>query len=294
MKQIQTTPHILIMGAEGMLGRAVYHYLKLNYPNSVWGTTSNSYNRSFLKFRVERQSKDFRIIFKKIKKIDYVINCIAIINQKDPIENLIRVNGLFPHFLENEASKLEFKLIHVSSDGVFSHLCGKVSENSKPNPDNIYGMSKLLGETNSKNALAIRTSILGLKSKNSNALLEWALKQKNKKVNGYVNQLWTGCTTLQFSKLCEWIIFRKKFSQLRNFSNVVHFSPLKSSKHNILKSFSFISKTPFKLKKVTGERITRQLTSNFFDLSKLKMYTVKIHNALKELVYFENEIKYEK
>lgn len=294
MRQIQTIPHILIMGAEGMLGRVAYHYLKLNYPNNVWGTASNSRNRLFFEFKVENQSKDFKIILKEIKKIDYIINCIAIINKKAPIENLVRINGSFPHFLENKASKLGFKLIHVSSDSVFSHLSGKVNENSTPTPDNIYGISKLLGETYSKDSLTIRTSILGFNSKNSNVLLEWALKQKNKKVNGYINQLWTGCTTLQFAKLCEWIIFKKKFSQLRNFSNTIHFPPLKSSKYNILKSFSSISKTHFKLEKVTGKKITRQLSSSFFDLSRLEMYTVKIHKALRELNDFENKIKYEK
>lgn len=284
------TPRILIIGAKGMLGRTVFNYLIMKYPNTIWGTykINPKKNERIMPFDANNYTSDFRKIIKKIKKINYVINCIGIVNGNEPPEELIYINSLFPHILEKYSQKYKFNLIHVSSDAVFPKLSGLVTEKSKASPEDIYGMSKMLGETTWIRAITIRTSILGFDPNNHRGLLE-DVKRAKKNIKGYANQTWSGCTVLQFAKLCEWIIQNDKFQEMRKFSNIIHFSPLIKNKYNIIKSYLSLIPKKYLLKKANSTKITRYLGSEYFDLDMLKMYNANMQNALAELINFEDE-----
>src|SRR6266700_3095691 len=93
---------VVVLGAKGMVGREVYKYLSLASEIKVYGTTRKINNQAdnLLFFDARSCEKDFIKIFAKIKKIDYIINCIGILNETNSISELIYCNSLFPHLLE--------------------------------------------------------------------------------------------------------------------------------------------------------------------------------------------------
>lgn len=138
-----------------------------------------------------------------------VINCIGIIKQllsaKDPIAS-ITVNALFPHQLAQLCQKYNAKLIQISTDCVFSGKKGNYTEQDNPDPVDLYGRSKLLGEVIAPNCLTIRTSIIGRELHSQNSLVEWVISQKGKTIKGYNRAIYTGFTTLALAQILEKII----------------------------------------------------------------------------------------
>lgn len=287
-------PRILILGAKGMLGRTLFKYFKSLLPNTTWGTHKNGESKNVFSFDANNHKKDFKNLINKINKINYVINCIGITDNKKSLKDLVFVNSIFPHILGEYAKKYKFKLIHVSSDAVFSKLSGKVNEKNKPSPEDVYGMSKLLGESSSKRVLTIRSSFLGFNPAKRLGLLERINQQSDKKIEGYVNQAWSGCTTIQFAALCKWIISNNKFSKIRKTYKAIHFPPLKSSKYDILKNYVSLLDNHYYINKTKSTKISRHLTSVYFDIKMLKMYNTNMQDAIMELISFENDIAYKK
>ena len=128
--------NILILGADGMVGRTVFLYLHSLYPHNVWGTTrkKEKISKNKLLFNVQSYQKDFEKINKKLRNIEYVINCIGVLKNYQSTTELISSNALFPHLLEDLAKNKSFKLIHISTDAVFHPLSGTVNESSSPSP----------------------------------------------------------------------------------------------------------------------------------------------------------------
>jgi dTDP-4-dehydrorhamnose reductase len=281
--------NVLVLGAEGMVGREVFKYLTLVTDLNVWGTSRNKTGRTgkLLFFDARTYDKDLKKILITVENIDYIINCIGILNEKTPLSELIYSNSLFPHLLEEIAAKLKSKLIHISTDAVFSPLCGTVTEFALPSPIDNYGMSKKLGETIGKNALTIRSSFIGLDPLNHKGLLEQILSAK-REFPGYTNQLWTGCTTLQFAQFCKYLMTTGSFIKVRKQTNIVHFAPLGPlSKYKLVKTFSLAATPKLVIKRTKGEKRKRILTSHYFDLLKMNQYTSSIDEDIKELLDFE-------
>lgn len=140
---------------------------------------------------------------------DVVINCIGIIKQlgesKDPIA-CIGINALLPHLLERFCARLDIRLIHFSTDCVFSGTKGNYNELDAPDARDLYGRTKLLGEVNSARSLTLRTSIIGPELGGRNSLLEWFLGQSNKSVQGYRRAIYSGLTTYEMARLVEKLI----------------------------------------------------------------------------------------
>ncbi len=284
--------NILVLGATGMLGHTVYSYLCLKFPNAIFGTTRN--NSEFFLLNVDSFEIDFKLIYKKIGKIDYVINCIGILNISKDKKEAEKVNAIFPQKISKYAEKFNFRLIHVSTDAVFNSQCGKVDENVTPDPDSFYGKTKLNGEPKNKHAISIRTSFLGFDWIKHKGLLEWALNSEND-IAGYTNQAWSGCTTLQFAKLCEFLIKGDNFDTFRKKSTVLHFSPLGPTKYELLSKFiNLLNKNIQVIKSKSNTPIKRLLTSVYFDNEFIKNYTTDLGKALSDLIKFERLEKNEK
>ncbi|OGH06029.1 MAG: hypothetical protein A2W22_03845 [Candidatus Levybacteria bacterium RBG_16_35_11] len=236
---------ILVIGAKGMLGQAVYKYLRQIYPNT-FGTDRS--DRKYYHLSAPTLQKDFKKIIKDLKTIDFIINCIGLLPSSKDKRGMSLVNSKFPKKLVSLTSKHGIKVIHISTDAVFSSASSVVYENSKPKPDSFYGKTKLKGEVKSTNVLNIRTSILGLDPLSHKGLLEWAKSED--KINGYVNHIWSGCTTLQFAKLCEYLIKGDNFEKIRKKSYVIHYAPLGPiSKFDLIKIFLNVSKINKKISK---------------------------------------------
>lgn len=215
---------ILILGASGMAGHVIYTYFKENMDMNVfeiYGTkNSNNFNGVDTKLNIF----DFQSVSDYLDKIkpDFVINCIGMLirGSKDFPDKTIYANSYFPHFLARKASEVSFKLIHISTDCVFSGKTGNYNEISFKDAVDLYGMSKSLGEINDDSNLTIRTSIIGPEvKKEGEGLLHWFLTNKNKSINGYKSNFWSGVTTLELAKFLKWIIGNKNFNGLLHLTN---------------------------------------------------------------------------
>jgi dTDP-4-dehydrorhamnose reductase len=138
------------------------------------------------------------------RAIDYtnpnvIVNCIGIVKQRDEAKHAIpaiQVNALFPNQLAEICAARKIKLILISTDCVFSGSRGNYSESDLPDPVDLYGRTKLLGEVvGSETCLTIRTSIIGWELFHSNGLLEWFASQRGKTIKGYANAIFSGFST---------------------------------------------------------------------------------------------------
>jgi dTDP-4-dehydrorhamnose reductase len=281
------SPVILVLGMQGMLGRTVYRFIQSVYPHTTYGTIRNTKSNDKYLFSFEANNPEtLNSIIKKVGKVDYIINCIGVNRPFTNISELITINALFPHQLEKIAELNNSLLLHISSDAVFTQTSKTVFEDTLPGPADVYGASKYLGETSSQNALTLRTSIIGIDPTKHKGFLESI--NCSKEYNGFINQSWSGCTTLQFASFCKRIIDEKSFNIFRNVSPIFHFAPISDvTKYDIAKTYTNIAALDCTIKKAKGEKVTRLLASNYEVLLSLSAYKQDIKDALQELLEFE-------
>jgi dTDP-4-dehydrorhamnose reductase len=129
---------------------------------------------------------------------DVAVNCIGIVKQLDEAKNpiaSITVNSLFPHQLAEICRTHGARLVHVSTDCVFSGRQGGYTEDDTPDPVDLYGRSKLLGESGEDPTLTIRTSIVGRELQGAHGLVEWFLAQAGGSVRGFKRAIFSGWST---------------------------------------------------------------------------------------------------
>ena len=212
---------VLILGSTGMLGHVLYDYLELNSKHSLFNVSFR--NKLNSKTKILDVSK-INLLEKFIEEIkpDFIVNCVGVLikGSNQNIKNAIQINAFFPHLLLELCDKLNCKLIHISTDCVFSGQDGGYNENSIKDAIDIYGKTKSLGEFNLEKHLCVRTSIIGpeLKEKGE-GLFHWLLKQKGE-IFGFKNVFWSGVTTLELSKALEFSI-ENDISGLWNLTNEV-------------------------------------------------------------------------
>lgn len=163
---------------------------------------------------------------------DVVINSIGIVKQlgaSTPIENMKAINTDFPQFLAKVCVMKGARLIHFSTDCVFSGDRGNYREADTPDPVDLYGQTKLEGEVSVAGCTVIRTSFIGQEIRNRLGLLEWAISQKGKKVKGYTEAFFSGLTTIELRRLL-WQIIESD----EDFSGLWHMTSHRISKFELL------------------------------------------------------------
>lgn len=197
---------IFVLGSKGMLGRYVYTYLKQFY--EVIELNRSEIDAS----NINEEELKNTFLHLGIKENDVIINCIGTIKPRvDELGDLnaILVNSVFPRVLANVCSSLNAKMIHPTTDCVYSGNKGSYTEKDKYDVSDIYGMSKAIGEPN--NCTVIRTSIIGEEVTKGRSLVEWIKSEKGNTVFGFTNHHWNGVTCLQFAIVCHQIIKRDSF-----------------------------------------------------------------------------------
>lgn len=184
-----------------MAGHIVYYYLlatgKYDIVNVVFRrklTEDSIVVDVTSAFEVEK-------VIEKVKP-DVIINCVGVLikGAREHPDNAIMINAYFPHLLKKLADKVGAKLIHISTDCVFSGKRGNYTEEDFRDADDVYGRSKALGEVVNDKDLTLRTSIIGPELKeNGEGLFHWFMHQSGK-INGYTNVIWGGVTTLELAK----------------------------------------------------------------------------------------------
>jgi dTDP-4-dehydrorhamnose reductase len=205
---------VLILGSEGMLGHKVYQVLRPRFDTyatfkeaqGLW-TRCPVYDGAppghcFGGVNV----MSFDSVIKVIGEVkpDVVINCIGIVKQldeaKDPIISL-QLNSLFPHRLAGLCEAAGARMFHMSTDCVFSGRKGHYTEEDVPDPEDLYGRTKLLGEVHRPGCLTIRTSIFGRDFVKQSALLEWFLSKRGGRVKGYKHAVYSGFPTQVLARI---------------------------------------------------------------------------------------------
>ena len=164
-----------------------------------------------------------------------VVNCVGIVKQRHEAKTAIpslEVNALLPHRLAELCSDLGAQLIHMSTDCVFSGRRGAYGETDEPDPLDLYGRSKLLGEVTYAPGLTLRTSIIGLELSRKTGLVEWFLGQRGT-IKGFRRAIYTGLTTIEMSRLIE-----RLATEYRALHGVWHVASQPINKYDLLVAFA--------------------------------------------------------
>ncbi|MBB6372532.1 dTDP-4-dehydrorhamnose reductase family protein [Chryseobacterium shigense] len=270
--------NIVILGASGMAGHVVYTVLKekLDKQNyNILGTT-NSNNFSGITQKLDIFDTSVLEEYLTEVKPYMVINCIGMLirSSKQFPDKTIFANSYFPHFLARLASENSFKLIHISTDCVFSGKTGGYTEDSVKDAADVYGMSKALGEIIDDKNLTIRTSIIGPEIKeNGEGLFDWFMKTGETSVSGYKSNFWSGVTTLELAKFITWLIDNN------NFDHLIHLTNSEAiSKHSLLNIFNDV----FEQNKTINDDRDYICNKSFINTNKQLTYQVPTYRKMLE------------
>ena len=192
---------VLLFGATGMAGHVTYYYLrstgKYDISNVVYRTplTEDS-----IVVDVTNRDAVADVVHRVHPEI--IINCVGILikGSREHPDNAILINAYFPHLLKRLSDEVGAKLIHISTDCVFSGKKRNYTEDDFRDADDVYGRSKALGEIINDKDLTIRTSIIGPELKeNGEGLFHWFMHQCGE-INGFRTAIWGGVTTLELAK----------------------------------------------------------------------------------------------
>lgn len=230
-------PKILVLGATGLLGNMVFRLLSEDSCLRVCGTVRNKDAVNY--FSPELQDflevvhdltslKELQVLINTIKP-NIVINCVSV-GRPIPLrlEFLIPLLSVLPMRLSYLCSKIGARLIHVSSDGVFSGQKGMYSEGDIPDSGDAYGIAKALGEAGGDHVI-LRTSLLGPELAGGSGLLEWLISQSIK-CKGYTHSIFSGVTTFEFAKCLKDVIIPNQ-----NLTGVFNIASDPCSKFDLLK-----------------------------------------------------------
>ena len=207
---------ILILGGDGMLGhRLMKHFSSTGHEVRVTLKQGLSAYREFGLFRAEnayaetdvRSSDLVAEVFAQWRP-EAVVNAVGIVKQRPTAKELIpsiEINALFPHKLAELCKASGARMIHVSTDCVFSGRKGHYQEDDPSDAEDLYGKTKYLGEVHDSHCLTLRTSMIGRELSRKQGLLEWLLSQRGS-VQGYKNALFSGFTTLELSRIIDKIL----------------------------------------------------------------------------------------
>ena len=197
---------ILILGATGLIGHQVY--LRLNV-NKNFVVSSIARQRKISDDTVLLDARDEHLLEKVIVDInpDIIVNCMGVLiaeANRDP-ENAIFLNSYIPQYLKNIANSFDAKLVHISTDCVFSGKKGLYTEDDIRDAEDTYGRTKALGEVTEPPHVTLRTSVVGPEIKEGEELFHWFMSQEGR-IKGFTKSYWSGVTSLELAKAVEWVI----------------------------------------------------------------------------------------
>ena len=263
---------VLVLGSTGLIGHQVHNYLK----------NSGDYDLVNIAFRNKlqkdtiladaRNETEFVGCIEKIRP-EYIINCIGVLisHSRNFPEDAIFLNAYLPHMIEQLANSLNAKLIHMSTDCVFSGSKKKpyIESDEKDGLDN-YSKTKNEGEIINNKHLTIRTSVVGPELKpNGNELFNWFMNQ-DQNISGYTRAIWSGVTTLELAKAVKWSIEN-------DITGLYHLTNNQSiSKNNLLNLFKKYTQKEININPISGPKVDK----SFVDTRKLINYKIPSYEQM--------------
>jgi len=231
---------VLVLGANGMLGNAMVRVLSEKTDWEVFGTVRSAGAARFfspkiaerLLIGVDVENHDtLTKIFAQVRP-NVVVNCVGLVKQlaeaDDPLL-AIPINSLLPHRLAGLCDLVDARLMHMSTDCVFSGKKGDYQESDSSDAEDLYGKSKFLGEVDNPHAITLRTSIIGHELHGARSLIDWFLSQE-RQCKGYTKAIYSGLPTVVLSQLVRDVIIPRT-----NLSGLYHIAAQPISKYDLLK-----------------------------------------------------------
>ena len=208
-------PRVLVLGGTGMLGHKVLQQVRERFPHScctVRGRREDSGLQRIVPgiapdaIREHVDVMDWTSVEGVLSELrpDVVVNCVGIVKQREEAKAAvpsITINALLPHRLAEALAAWNGRLVHVSTDCVFSGDRGQYTEDDLPDARDLYGRSKLLGEVTAGNAITLRTSMIGRELREHRSLLDWVLQQDGRTIKGFRRAFYSGLTTNELARV---------------------------------------------------------------------------------------------
>lgn len=263
---------VLVLGSAGLIGHQVYNYLK---DSDNYELHNISYQNKIQDDTVLLDARNEQVFIDKITSISpkYIVNCIGILidgSNADP-ENSIFLNSYMPHRLTRLADKINAKLIHISTDCVFSgDKKEPYIETDEKDGRGVYAKTKGLGEVVSDKHLTLRTSVVGPELKNDGEeLFHWFMGQSGE-ISGYTKAIWSGVTTTELAKAVKWSIDH----HITGLYHVTNNSSI--SKYDLLQLFQKYTKKDINIKPLIGKDVNK----SFIDTRLLMDYEIPSYDQM--------------
>lgn len=252
-----------------MLGHKLWQVYRERF--DTWATVRSGYHEyaRYDLFDSQRllggvEASDFDSVVRVLGAVrpEVVINCIGIIKQlptaSDPLISLT-VNSLFPHRLANLCQAAGVRLIHISTDCVFSGRKGMYAEDDISDAEDLYGRTKFLGEVGGPGCLTLRTSIIGRELRTTSGLVEWFLSNRGGQVRGYTQAIYSGFITLALAQVVADVLEHHP-----GLSGVYQVSSEPIDKYELLCLLRDAFEVQVEIKPFPGVQIDRSLDSSRF------------------------------
>jgi dTDP-4-dehydrorhamnose reductase len=259
---------VLVLGASGMLGNAMLRVMSDQDDWTVFGTVRSPNPalqalapKSQLLHGIHADQPDSLLAAFAYSRPQIVINCVGLVKQlasaDDPLE-AIPINALLPHRLAKLCALADARLVHVSTDCVFSGRKGSYRESDIPDAEDLYGRSKLLGEVSDRHAITLRTSIIGHELGRDHGLIGWFLSQQGL-VKGYSKAIFSGLPTCELARMVRDYVIPKT-----NLYGVYHVTAEPISKHDLLQIANRVYGKALQIKPDESVKIDRSLDGSRF------------------------------
>ena len=265
----ETKKTILVLGASGMLGNAVFKMFAYDDNYRVQGTIRSKKSISLFPENIRdllvsgvniASDEEIFTLFEEVQP-NIVVNCIGIVKQladaNDPLVAL-PINSLLPHRLANICKLSDSRLIHMSTDCVFTGRKGMYTEEDVTDSLDLYGVSKRLGEVDCPNAVTLRTSIIGHELNGNRSLVDWFLSQKGS-VRGFSQAIFSGLPTVVIARLIRDYVIPNS-----DLTGIYHVSADPINKFDLLSLISNIYRKEIQIIKDNSLQIDRSLDSSKF------------------------------
>ena len=263
---------ILVLGAGGMAG----HMIALRLQAAGYDVTGLA-RRELVYFpSLVMDIRDTVPLQQEITKYDVIINAIGILPASihTHLAHSVWINTYLPHFLAEITKQTPTKVIHMSTDCVFSGKeQGNYTENSLCTETNYYGRTKALGELIDDKNLTFRTSIIGPDiNPHGTGLFHWFMQQELP-VKGFQKVIWTGVTTLELADAMDAAIQQK----LTGLYHLVNNQTI--NKYDLLHLFNQHKKNAISIETDTTFVSDKSLVTTRTDFSfQVKSYQVMIND----------------
>lgn len=260
---------VLVVGASGMIGSTVLRVLSENKDWQVSGSVRNDSNRRFFPAHiaerivegVDAENPDALAKVLDAIRPDVVINCAGLTKHKleaeDPLVS-IPINTLMPHRLAGLCKLVGARLIHVSTDCVFSGEKGRYTENDFADARDVYGKSKALGEVIYPHTVTLRTSTIGHEFQTRYGLLEWFLSQQGR-CKGYNHAIFSGLPTVVFAQVVRDVVIPRP-----ELSGLYHVAAEPINKYDLLKLIAKVYGKQIEIEADSKLAIDRSLNAQRF------------------------------